>query len=129
MIRLDSVRAVQTLQISIPITSLSKRTSTTIVSTASSDGKIHVYDLASLSESTQEEVTEITPVVEYDSKGTRLTCLTLADGGNAEDNGKTQPTEHQDNEEEEEEDDEYPEDEEEEEKENNPEEEVEEESD
>lgn len=50
--------------------------------TASSDGFINVYDLASVPEVTDEpsEATKIEPVITYDSKGTRLTCVTLADG-------------------------------------------------
>lgn len=50
--------------------------------TASSDGFINVYDLASIPKVTTEpsEAEKIEPVVTYDSKGTRLTCVTLADG-------------------------------------------------
>ncbi len=66
----------QTLSIALPA---SKRTSTTIVCTASSDGKIHVYDLAAL-DKTSQKVQEIEPVAVYDSKGTRLTCIAVADG-------------------------------------------------
>ena len=50
--------------------------------TISSDGKIFVYDLASLpapSESAEEAV-EMKPKVEYDTKGTRLICVSVADG-------------------------------------------------
>ncbi|SJL13723.1 uncharacterized protein ARMOST_17171 [Armillaria ostoyae] len=72
----NRVKAVQTLSIALPA---SKRTSTTIVCTASSDGKIHVYDLAGL-DKTSEKVQEIEPVAVYDSKGTRLTCIAVADG-------------------------------------------------
>ncbi|KAK0501664.1 WD40-repeat-containing domain protein [Armillaria luteobubalina] len=72
----NRIKAVQTLSIALPA---SKRTSTTIVCTASSDGKIHVYDLAAL-DKTSEKVQEIEPVAVYDSKGTRLTCIAVADG-------------------------------------------------
>jgi protein MAK11 len=52
------------------------------VCTVSSDGKIFVYDLAALPAQAEHgsTVLEISPVAEYDSKGTRLTCVTLADG-------------------------------------------------
>ena len=50
------------------------------MSTVSSDGKIHVYDLAAVPPDVGKEVKEISPVAVYDSNGTRLTCVTLADG-------------------------------------------------
>jgi protein MAK11 len=71
------VKALQTLDIALPPSS--GRTSTTIVCTVSSDGKIHVYDLDHIP-SRADKVVEIAPVAEYDSKGTRLTCVTLGDG-------------------------------------------------
>ncbi|KJA23505.1 hypothetical protein HYPSUDRAFT_215091 [Hypholoma sublateritium FD-334 SS-4] len=76
----NRVKAVQTLEIALP--EASGRTSTTVVCTASSDGFINVYDLASVPQVTDEpsEATKIEPVITYDSKGTRLTCVTLADG-------------------------------------------------
>lgn len=50
----------------------------------SSDGKIHIYDLYDLPEPETENVLskikEIQPVAVYDTKGTRLTCVTLAEG-------------------------------------------------
>ena len=50
----------------------------------SSDGTIHVYDLHSLPQSSQSDsgkvLTQIEPVVRYDSNGSRLTCVALADG-------------------------------------------------
>ncbi|KAL0059746.1 Protein mak11 [Marasmius tenuissimus] len=51
--------------------------STVIVSTVSSDGMIHVYDLAGLP-ADRKEVVELSPAAQYDTKGTRLTCVTLA---------------------------------------------------
>ncbi|KAJ7089867.1 WD40-repeat-containing domain protein [Mycena belliarum] len=88
----NRVKAVQTLSIALPPGS--PRASTTLAATASSDGRIHVYDLAALpplansasnpngaaSEKLDGGVPEIEPVASYDSKGTRLTCVTLADG-------------------------------------------------
>ncbi|GLB41620.1 putative WD domain, G-beta repeat [Lyophyllum shimeji] len=82
----NRVKAVQTLAIALPplpsAPSTSQRTSTTIACTVSSDGKIRVYDLAMVPPPTPSgaEKVEILPVAVYDSKGTRLTCVTLADG-------------------------------------------------
>jgi protein MAK11 len=77
----NRVKAVETLLIALPKSSKSKRASTTIVCTISSDGKILVYDLASLPEPSLSPLkVEITPKAEYDTKGTRLTCVTLAEG-------------------------------------------------
>ena len=48
----------------------------------SSDGTINVYDLSLLpppSSSEKIDIVETSPVVTYDSKGSRLTCVTLAD--------------------------------------------------
>ncbi|KAG6918378.1 hypothetical protein DXG01_015030 [Tephrocybe rancida] len=81
------VKAVQTLDIALPPapaspTETPSRGSTTIACTVSSDGMVHVYDLALVpaSASVSGEKAEIAPVAVYDTKGTRLTCLTLADG-------------------------------------------------
>ena len=71
------MKALQTLDIALPPSS--GRTSTTIVCTVSSDGKIHIYDLAHVP-SHADKAVEIAPVAEYDSKGTRLTCVTVGDG-------------------------------------------------
>ena len=67
----------QTLEIALPESS--GRISTTLVCTVSSDGFINIYDLASVPGSSTPK-TEIKPLVSYDSKGTRLTCVTFADG-------------------------------------------------
>lgn len=86
------VKAIDMLTIALPPTptptpsSSASRTQTTILASASSDGLIHVYDLAALplplpsssSSSSSEKVTIVDPVAKYDTKGTRLTCLTLA---------------------------------------------------
>ncbi|KAF8166581.1 WD40-repeat-containing domain protein [Mycena galopus ATCC 62051] len=81
----NRVKSISTLPIALPPSPSSgpnDRTSTTIVCTASSDGKIRVFDLAALpaESASGSKVLEIAPVAEYDSKGTRLTCVTLADG-------------------------------------------------
>jgi len=77
----NRVKALDTIRIALPSTS--PLHSTTILSTVSSDGTINVYDLSLLPSPTPTETTdiaEISPVVTYDSKGSRLTCVTLADG-------------------------------------------------
>ncbi|KAF9819344.1 hypothetical protein IEO21_02232 [Rhodonia placenta] len=74
----NRVKAVETLAIALPHF-VSDRQSTTVVSTISSDGKIHLYDMAALPSSSNEKAV-LQPVAEYDTKGTRLTCLAMADG-------------------------------------------------
>ncbi|KAG6844748.1 hypothetical protein H0H87_004080 [Tephrocybe sp. NHM501043] len=83
----NRVKAVQTLDITLPPLSENKissdvpmRRSTTIACTVSSDGMVHVYDIALVPASTSTEMVEIAPAAVYDTKGTRLTCITLADG-------------------------------------------------
>ncbi|KAF5316643.1 hypothetical protein D9619_006246 [Psilocybe cf. subviscida] len=74
----NRVKAIQTLDIALP--EGCGRTSTTIISTVSSDGLINVYDVASVPEGNHStEVAQIDPITSYDTKGTRLTCVTLAD--------------------------------------------------
>ncbi|KAG2121703.1 WD40-repeat-containing domain protein [Suillus cothurnatus] len=69
----NRVKAVEILPLALPrSTKADALLSTIILCTVSSDGKIHVYDLA--------DVLQISPVAEYDTKGTRLTCVTIADG-------------------------------------------------
>jgi protein MAK11 len=78
-----SVKAVEILPLALPrSTKANAPLSTIILCTASSDGKIHVYDLALLpaDQKAGSEVLQISPVAEYDTKGTRLTCVTIADG-------------------------------------------------
>ncbi|KAA1475491.1 WD40 repeat-like protein [Dentipellis sp. KUC8613] len=77
----NRVKAMSVLRIALP---LADRPSTTILGSVSSDGTAHIYDLyalpaASPSEQKQ-EVLQIEPDAKYDSQGTRLTCVTLADG-------------------------------------------------
>ncbi|KAF5351306.1 hypothetical protein D9758_008013 [Tetrapyrgos nigripes] len=104
----NRIKAVQTLDIALPPSS--GRTSTTIVSTVSSDGNIHVYDLADLPSEKTATMIEIQPVAVYDTKQTRLTCLTLAEGeapsgtavggkrkrGEEDDGEESQPSEDED---------------------------------
>ncbi|KAH9981013.1 WD40-repeat-containing domain protein [Lactifluus volemus] len=76
----NRVKAIDTMRIALPSTST--RQSTTILSSVSSDGTINIYDLSLVPTCTTEtvDITEISPVVTYDSKGSRLTCVALADG-------------------------------------------------
>ncbi|KAG8739793.1 hypothetical protein FRC10_005176 [Ceratobasidium sp. 414] len=54
---------------------------TTLMSTASSDGNIFVYDLAvMLTSSGSSEISTFQPIASYDTRGSRLVCLTMADG-------------------------------------------------
>ncbi|EIM90499.1 WD40 repeat-like protein [Stereum hirsutum FP-91666 SS1] len=80
----NRVKALDTLRIALPISS---RPSTTILTTVSSAGTVHLYDLFSLptpSSSSQavayKDLPQIEPVAIYDTKGSRLTCVTLGDG-------------------------------------------------
>jgi len=90
----NRVKAVDTLSVALP--HAAPRSSTTVVSTISSDGKVRLYDMAALPESSKEK-TQLEPVAEYDTKGTRLTCLAMADGEVMRDalgNGKRKRDEH-----------------------------------
>ncbi|KAJ8079558.1 Protein mak11 [Marasmius tenuissimus] len=75
----NRIKAIETLSVSIPPRDENSTPpkSTVIVSTVSSDGMIHVYDLAGLP-ADRKEVVELSPAAQYDTKGTRLTCVTLA---------------------------------------------------
>ena len=76
------IKAVQTIGVALP--SSSGRTSTIIACTVSSDGYVNLYDIAAIpdppSTDTPQKTKQIEPLTTYDSKGTRLTCVTLADG-------------------------------------------------
>ncbi|KAG2072448.1 WD40 repeat-like protein [Suillus decipiens] len=87
----NRVKAVEILPLALPqSTKANALLSTIILCTVSSDGKIHVYDLASLpaGQKAGSEVLQISSVAEYDTKGTRLTCVTIAEG-EAPANGKS----------------------------------------
>jgi hypothetical protein len=74
------VKAIDTIRVALPST---RRDSTTILSSVSSDGTVSVYDLSLLpppAPIAPSDIPEISPVVTYDSKGSRLTCVTLAEG-------------------------------------------------
>lgn len=77
---LRSVKALATLPITLPSGS-----QTTYLTTIGSDGKIHLYDLLDFppnSDTTtaSSEPPQVSPVATYDTKGSRLTSLTMADG-------------------------------------------------
>lgn len=74
------MKAVDTLRIALPPISDNSRKSTTLVCTISSDGKVRLFDLAAVPSEVQAEVTQLSPLTEYDTKGSRLTCMALADG-------------------------------------------------
>ncbi|KAF9224177.1 WD40 repeat-like protein [Gyrodon lividus] len=78
----NRVKAVETLDIALKTSAFKNknmRETTTIVCTVSSDGKILVYDLAALPAKLEDKL-QLRPSAEYDTKGTRLTCLTIAEG-------------------------------------------------
>ncbi|KAG9031824.1 hypothetical protein FRB95_002269 [Tulasnella sp. JGI-2019a] len=82
------VKAMDTLQVSLPTSPQAPPLITTYLTTISSDGKIHVYDCADIpaaegiptSASSPTEVKTIHPIAKYDTKGSRLTCVAFADG-------------------------------------------------
>ena len=82
LILLYRVKAIDIISIAIPPYSDSK--SATYASTVSSDGFIRVYDMGDVSRALHTHVTEhpvvVEPVTQYDTKGSRLTCVTMGDG-------------------------------------------------
>jgi protein MAK11 len=54
-----------------------------LLTSVSSDGFIHVYDTSELDkrDTPSEEVQTIEPFARYDTKGTRLTCVTFGEDG------------------------------------------------
>ncbi|KAF8324348.1 WD40-repeat-containing domain protein [Cantharellus anzutake] len=97
----NRVKAFDTLVVSMPSTDSKDDTpsSTRILASCSSDGNIHIYDLALLPapcfspsnlstpgtnikepNSSNSPILKLRPIGVYDTKGTRLTCLTLAEG-------------------------------------------------
>ncbi|KAG9126136.1 hypothetical protein FRC07_004743 [Ceratobasidium sp. 392] len=75
----NRVKALDTLDVSA--TAQAGHT-TTLLSTASSDGNIFVYDLAGIPIGPEplEETPTLQPLASYDTKGSRLVCLAMADG-------------------------------------------------
>jgi protein MAK11 len=78
------VKALASLRIALPTSSTQQRESTTILTTISSDGKVLLYDLFALhglpaAPADAEEMPQLSALAEYDSTGSRLTCLTMAE--------------------------------------------------
>ncbi|KAI0675592.1 WD40 repeat-like protein [Trametes maxima] len=73
----NRVKAVDTIRVALP--DGSNRHTTMLVCTISSDGFVRLYDLARLPTSYTEKL-QLEPVAQYDTKGTRLTCVAFADG-------------------------------------------------
>lgn len=54
----------------------------TFAATVSSDGRIHLYDMATLlGASASSKPQEVEPIAVYDTKASRLTCVTITEGG------------------------------------------------
>lgn len=71
----SSIKSISTLK------HRSESESTTLLSTVSSDGLINLYDLNSLlANRTIDENNTAEPAASHDTKGSRLTCVFLADG-------------------------------------------------
>lgn len=81
----NRVKAIDEFPLSIPSSPNGDGFTTKILASCSSDGKIHIYDLSllpapCLATSSDDLVKKLEPIGLYDTKGTRLTCLTLAGG-------------------------------------------------
>lgn len=63
------------LEVALPTATADSPASTVIVTSVSSDGFMHIYDLALLSQASAGEVAELEPSAKYDTDGTRLTCV------------------------------------------------------
>lgn len=75
------VRAVNIITVALPSsTPLAPTSSTTLACTISSDGWLRTFDLAPVLSSKLDSTIELQSIAEYDTKGSRLTCMTLADG-------------------------------------------------
>lgn len=87
----NRVKAVDTLSIALPPIEgqPNTRTSTILATTISSDGRIRVFDLADVPAGppSPNEKMQLHALVEYDTKGTRLTCMVMAEGEPAEGEG------------------------------------------
>ncbi|WWD22327.1 hypothetical protein CI109_106818 [Kwoniella shandongensis] len=77
----NRIKSVSALPFYVPSSSGEPR-KTVLLSTASSDGLINLYDLSAVptTEGTEGEDKQIEPSASYDTKGSRLTCVFIADG-------------------------------------------------
>jgi protein MAK11 len=81
--QVHSVKALASLRIALPTSPAQPRASTDVLVTISSDGRVLVYDVHALAglahDSTAGDVPQLAALAEYDSAGSRLTCLTVAE--------------------------------------------------
>ncbi|WVN87363.1 uncharacterized protein L203_102541 [Cryptococcus depauperatus CBS 7841] len=76
----NRVKSISALPFVVPTISGEER-ETMLLTTVSSDGFINLYDLMqSVSEEEEGKENRIEPIASYNTKGTRLTCVYLADG-------------------------------------------------
>ncbi len=76
------MKAVEIITVALPSSASSTpKSSTTLACTISSDGWVRIFDLGSLlTSSNLDAAVELQAIGEYDTKGSRLTCLAVADG-------------------------------------------------
>ena len=67
------------MPLTIPGPSSSSQRRTILLTSVSSDGRIHLYDLDDIKRQ-ESSSTPIDPIASYDTKGTRLTCVYMAEG-------------------------------------------------
>lgn len=75
-----SVKMMDLLEVALPHSTVAAPASTIILTSASSDGKINLYDLSKLPSSTSSAASaaapvEVAPAASFDTDGTRLTCI------------------------------------------------------
>ncbi|KAK8845382.1 hypothetical protein IAR55_006095 [Kwoniella newhampshirensis] len=89
----NRIKSVSALPFFVPSSSGEPR-KTVLLSTASSDGLINLYDLSAVPVADGEvEDKQIQPAASYDTKGSRLTCVFIADGQHLAGNkGEGKPT-------------------------------------
>lgn len=69
----------------------------TFAATVSSDGRIHLYDLTAvlnLSDVAEREPLDVAPIAVYDTKGSRLTCVTITERGEGPDQTESKKRKH-----------------------------------
>jgi len=78
----NRVKAVEIITVALPSSASSTpKSSTTLACTISSDGWVRIFDLGPiLTSSKLDTAVELQAIGEYDTKGSRLTCLAVADG-------------------------------------------------
>jgi protein MAK11 len=92
----NRVKSISLLPFYLPSVDSAVPTKTVLLTSVSTDGFVNLYDLGSLSRPSTSGIEgserELGPAASYDTKGTRLTCVFLADGGlqKPEDDGQGQ---------------------------------------